>query len=452
MIAGQGVAPGLATREHFVAKGGIPKKGVEAAAVPALLDACVVTLERHGTKTFAEVVAPTLQLLDRGKLPWHPHLARTIRRMVAAEATSRGDRIIGLRRVADAFYRGDIAREIDAWSRANGGLIRFRDLATHVTRVEDPLSIKYRGHTIVKCGVWTQGPFLMQSLQMLEGFDMKSLKPNSPDAIHLTVEAMKLALADRDRYYADPLFVNVPLDGLLAPAYAKARQGLIDPKKASLEIRPGDPLHGRATLEIVDNRSGTPAPAFDTTTCLVADAMGNVVAATPSGWSGVVAGETGVWLGSRLQSLNTWVGHPNVIEPGKRPRITLTPTIILNDDRQPTFAISVAGGDNQDQMTLQLILNQIDFGVEPGKSVTSPRFMTDHMTGSFGQPPPKLGRVRINPGVGQETLTELTHRGHDLEVSPGIIGAAPIVLAIDPATKLIRAAGDPKAGRHVNAY
>ena len=185
---------------------------------------------------------------------------------------------------------------------------------------------------------------------------------------------------------------------------------------------------------------------------MVADAQGNVVAATPSGWSGVVAGETGIWLGSRLQSFNTWVGHPNVIEPGKRPRITLTPTLILNKEKQPTFAISVAGGDNQDQMTLQLIQNQIDFGLSPEESVTSPRFMTDHLTGSFGQTPPKLGRVRINPGIGHKSLTELARKGHDLEIAPGPIGAAPVVLAIDPKTKLIRAAGDPRAGRHVSAY
>jgi gamma-glutamyltranspeptidase/glutathione hydrolase len=239
---------------------------------------------------------------------------------------------------------------------------------------------------------------------------------------------------------------------LLAPAYAKARRSLIDPKTASLTIRPGDPVNGRATLDVAGNPAGTAGRAFDTTTCLVADSEGNVVAATPSGWSGVVAGDTGVWLGSRLQSFNTWVGHRNVIEPGKRPRITLSPTLILDKERRPTFAISVAGGDNQDQMTLQLVLNQIDFNLAPGKSVASPRFMTNHHIGSFGQTPPKLGRVRINPGVGQETLRELTRRGHDLEVLATPLSAAPIVLAIDPATRLIRAAGDPKAGRHVGAY
>jgi gamma-glutamyltranspeptidase/glutathione hydrolase len=452
VIAGQGTAPRLATRDYFVQKGGIPTSGVESATVPALLDACIVTLERHGTKTFTEVVAPTLKLLESGKQAWHPHLARTIRILIEAETTAGGDRITGLRRVSDTFYRGSVAREIDAWARSNGSLIRYQDLATHVTRIEDPISINYRDNTIVKCGIWTQGPFLLQSLQLLEGYDLKSQGHNSSNAIHTIVEAMKLSLADRDRYYADPLFVNVPTKGLLSPDYANLRRKLIDPKQASLAVRPGDPINNRATIELAENDSGKPNASLDTTTCLVADRWGNVVAATPSGWSGVVAGETGVWLGSRLQSLNTWLGHPNVIEPGKRPRITLTPTIILDQERRPTFAISVAGGDNQDQMTLQLVLNQIDFGIEPAKSVTAPRFMTDHLIGSFGQTSPKLGRVRINPGVGKDVLNVLGQRGHDLQVSEGSIGAAPIVLSIDPINKTFETAGDPKAGRHVEAY
>ena len=452
VIAGQGVAPRLATREHFAVRGSIPTNGIEPAAVPALLDACVVTLERHGTMTFAQVTAPTLRLLDAGNLPWHPHLARTIRRLIAAETTSGGDRITGLRRVSDAFYRGEIAHEIDAWSRLQNGLIRYSDLATHVTRIEDPATINYRGQTIIKCGIWTQGPFLLQSLQMLEKFDLKAMGHNSPEAIHTTVEAMKLALADRDRYYADPLFINVPFEGLLAPIYAKSRRTLIDPLHASLTIRPGDPRTGRPSIEVVGNLSGTGGPAFDTTTCLVADGFGNVVAATPSGWFGVVAGETGVWLGSRLQSFNTWPEHPNVIEPGKRPRITLTPTLILDQERRPTFAISVAGGDNQDQMTLQLILNQIDFGLMPEASVVAPRFLTDHHVGSFAQTPPKLGRVRINPTVGLGVLTDLTRRGHDLLPLPGPIGAAAVVLSLDPITHKIEAIGDLRAGRHVGAY
>lgn len=333
VIGGQGAAPRLATRAHFAARGGIPGQGVEPAAVPAALDACLTTLDRYGTRTFVEVVAPTLRLLDGRRLDWHADLARTLRRLIEAEQAAPGDRSRGLRLVADYFYRGPLARELDAWSRANGGLIRFSDLATHVTRVEEPARVDYRGHTVYKCGPWTQGPYLLQTLRLLEGFDLKALGHNRPDTIHLAVEAMKLALADRDVYYGDPLFVPVPLAELLSPRYADLRRPLIDRRQASLVQRPGDPRAGKALLDPADTRRGLGGPAHDTTTCLVADRHGNVVAATPSGWSGVRAGGTGVWLGSRLQSFNLWEGHPDCIEPGKRPRITLSPTLVLKDGR-----------------------------------------------------------------------------------------------------------------------
>src|SRR5262249_14886311 len=154
VVCGQGTAPRLATREHFAQKGGIPGRGIEPAAVPGALDACLTVLDRYGTRTFAEAVAPALRLLDRGERPWHADLARTVRPLVDVEKQSPTDRRRGLRLVADYFYRGPIAREIDAWSRANGGLIRYTDLATHVTRVEEPVSAEYRGHTVYKCGVW----------------------------------------------------------------------------------------------------------------------------------------------------------------------------------------------------------------------------------------------------------------------------------------------------------
>src|SRR5262249_40203013 len=158
-----------------------------------------------------------------------------------------------------------------------------------------------------------------------------------------------------DVYYADPLFVTVPLQELLSAKYAGIRRPLIDPQHASLTERPGNPRAGKALLDAPETRSGLGGPANDTTTCVVADGHGNIVAATPSGFSGALAGHTGVWLGSRLQCFNTWPGHPNCIEPGKRPRITLTPTLVLKDGK-PVLAVSVAGGDGQDQTTVQLLV------------------------------------------------------------------------------------------------
>jgi len=451
VLAGQGVAPALATREFFAARGGIPAKGLEPAAVPAVLDACLTALDRHGTITFARAAEPMLRLLARHELAWHKDLERTLRRLIEAEKGSRGDRRRGLRLVADYFYRGPLAREIGDWSLAHGGLLRYGDLARHVTRVEEPVTATYRGYALYKCGAWTQGPFLLEALQLLAAFDLKAMGHNSPDAIHVTVEAMKLALADRDTYYADPLFDDVPLARLLAPAYADARRGLIDMSHASLDRRPGDPRNGKALLAGPEGRHGEGGTGSDTTTCLVVDQEGNVVAATPSGWSGVVAGDTGVWLGTRLQSFNLWADHPNCIAPGKRPRITLTPTIVTKDGK-PSLAVSVAGGDNQDMMTLQLVLNHIDFGLAPAASVTAPRFMSDHFVGSFLQTPPVLGGLRINSSVGQPTLDALASRGHKLKISPTPLAAAPTVIAIDPSTGLYRAAGDPRARRHAGAF
>ncbi len=451
VIAGQGAAPELATPEFFTAKGGIPDKGLTPAAVPATLDACLVLLDRHGVGTFAQAAAPMLRLLDPHEKPWHADLARTIRRLTDAESVAANDRRRGLRLVADAFYRGPIARELDAWSRANGGLIRYGDLAAHVTRVEELPVLSYRGYSIVKCGAWTQGPMLLEALQLLEGFDLKTLGPDSPAAAHLTVEALKLAMADRDAYYADPLYEDVPLAGLLAPSYASVRRGLIDPKHASMALRPGDPRAGKALRTDDPATPGVGSNSHDTTTCLVADRDGNIVAATPSGWSGVVAGDTGVWLGTRLQSFTLQPGHPNRLAPGKRPRITLTPTLVLKSGK-PVLAVSVAGGDNQDQMTLQLLIDTLDFGLAPAVAVTAPRFMSDHFIGSFVQTPPKLGSLRINPTYGQPLLDSLTARGHLLTVSPTILGAAPTLISIDPSTSLYRAAGDPRARRHSGAY
>ena len=449
VLCGLGVAPRLATLQHFSTKDGIPGRGVEPAAVPGAVDACLTLLARNGTKTFAEVIEPTLKLLDNGKQPWHADLAKTIRRMIEAEKAAGADRICGLRAVADFFYRGPIAREIDAWSKANGGLIRYTDLATHVTRIEAPLSVTYRGHAVYKCGFWTQSPYLLETLQILEGFDLKAMGRNKPETLHVEVEALKLALADRDVYYADPLFASVPQRELLSPKYAELRRGLIDRERASLVQRPGDPVGVKPLAEKFDTRVGLGGPSLDTTTCVVADKEGNVIAATPSGFTGAVAGKTGVYLGSRLQSFNNWPGSPNVIEPGKRPRITLSPTLVLKDGK-PVIAVSVAGGDMQDQATMQLLVSAIDFGLKPAEIVVEPRFGTDHMLNSFRQKPPVLGDLQLSPDFGNAVAKEMALRGHKVKMKRP--GENSFILTIDPLTGVIEAEGDAMSLRHASAY
>ncbi|MGB8854059.1 MAG: gamma-glutamyltransferase [Pirellulales bacterium] len=448
VIAGVGAAPRLATLEYFRAAGGIPRSGAAAAAVPGAFDGILTALERSGTITLARAARAMLAVLDARSDGWCRDLARTMRELIAAEATA-ADRRQGLRRAADHFYRGPIARRIDAWSRGSGCLIRAADLATHVTRVEDPLMAEYRGHTIVKCGPWSQGPMLLEAVRLLEGSDVKSSGADRAAAVHLMTESLKLALADRDAHYGDPLFADVPLVDLLAEPYTLARRRLIDVALASWELRPGRPVDSA--------RPGDPPPASpsegrrqrDTTTCVVADAHGNVVAATPSGWAGVVAGDTGIMLGSRLQSFALDADHPNRIEPGKRPRITLTPTLVLQAGR-PVLAISVAGGDVQDQVTLQLLVDLLDDGMTPAEAVTRPRFQTNHHVGSFGQTPPQLGSLVLEKGFDQATVERLRALGHDVTLVAGPIGD-PVVLRLDPPTGRKEAAGDPRSRRQAAA-
>ena len=445
VIAGMGVAPKLATLEHF--KKGIPRGGPESAAVPAALGAIITLLSRHGTFTFASAAKPMMMLLGAAKKEWHTDLGATMTQLMDAEKAA-GDRLAGLRAVADCFYRGPVAAALDEWSQANGGLIRAEDLAAHVTRIEEPVMADYRGFTVCKCGAWTQGPCLLEALKLIEGFDVKAMGRQSPETVHLAVEALKLAMADRDVFYADPLFEKVPIGALLSAEYTAMRRKLIEMDRASLELRPGDPLGGKPLLDRRDPRFGPPGVSHDTTTCLAADDKGNFVAATPSGWGGVLAGTTGVWLNSRLQSFNNWPQSPNRIMPGKRPRITLSPTLVLKAGR-PVLAVSVAGGDGQDQAALQMVMNYVDHGMAADESVAADRFGTDHHIGSFGQTPPSLGSLSINAGFGEATIAALKGRGHKVR-QPGGALWMPCVLQRDE-TGRFQAAGDPRADRHAAA-
>ncbi|MEK6248265.1 MAG: gamma-glutamyltransferase [Planctomycetales bacterium] len=452
VLSGQGAAPQLATLQYFQQhhNGKIPGGHAASAAVPAVLHACCTALDRYGTRSFGEVARPMLRLLDRDEPTWCANLARHLEKAIEAEKKA-PDRSTGINVVIDYFYRGPVARQLDQWSKENDGLIRYEDLASHQTFIEQPASANYRDLKVYKCGPWTQGPYLLQTLRLLEGYDLKSMGHNSPDYVHTVVEAMKLGLADRDAYYADPRKVDVPLEALLSDKYTDLRRQLIDPEHASLVQRVGDPLGGKALLGIQpQSYTLEKGPNRDTTTCLVADKWGNVVAATPSGWGGVLAGDTGIVLGSRLISLNTWKGHPNCVQPGKRPRITLTPTLVLQDSK-PIIAVSVAGGDAQDQATLQVLLNQIEFSMDSNQAITASRFGTYHLVGSFNQPPPQLGSLTIY-GPGQEsTITELKTRGHKVRKRSGAY-AQPITIVIDSETGMKYAAGDPRAGRHAAAY
>ena len=453
VLCGLGGAPLDPKAMEWYYKNRVPGKGgVKAAPVPGALSLCAAVVKLYGTMSFKQVVAPTLSLLDGGDEEWHPKLAMTFRKLIETERNTAGTREEKLQAARDRFYKGDIADALEAFYIKEGGFLRKKDLAAHVTRIEDPVRVQYRGYTVYKCGPWTQGPYLCQTLRLLEGFDLRKMGHLSADYIHVLTEALKLGLADRDEYYGDPLFVDVPMGALLSDHYTRLRRPLIDMTKASTEVRPGNPVNMKA----VKAPEHYPTGVGGTTTCVVADRWGNMVAATPSGnppYS--ICPKTGVAHGNRLRSLNTTPGHPNRIEPGKRPRITLTPTLVLKDGK-PVIAVSVAGGDLQDQTTLICLLNLIEFGIMPKDSVRAPRFSTGHHEGSFNPNPDRrktlgrLGGLAVEDRVSEEVIAELKKRGHKIKTFSGA-NSHPIMLYVDPDTGMMHAAGDPRVGRHAAA-
>lgn len=513
VIEGMGQAPMKATLEFFANRtqsdsaGGakraaqIPSTGPLAATVPAVLDACVTALDQFGTKTLAEVMEPAIELADGfpidelrvqyirtrapifsqwpdakrvflpgGEIPKvgdlfvQADLARTLREIVRAERLAskgtRNNRHAGLMAARDYFYRGPIARRIGNYMQANGGLIAADDFAKFSAKVGQPVETEYRGYQVFKAGFWTQGPAMLETLNMLEGFDLQKMGHNSPGYIHTLAEALKLALADRDRYYGDPNFVKIPMSELLSKEYAALRRPLIDERHASLAQQPGDPMNMKAVLatavQTVGRASTLPEieRANDTTCVNVVDKDGNMFSATPSGaWlPAVVAGDTGVLMGQRLQSSLTDPNSPNVVAPGKRPRITLTPTLVLKGG-EPFMVLSTPGGDNQDQALLQVLLNIIEFGMNPQEAVEAPRFDTQHYVSSFDDHEFLPGSLNLESRVNLKTIQELSEKGHKVKVQ-GEWGtlSAPTVIIYDPKTGVASAGADPRRSRYAVAW
>ena len=457
-LSGVGVAPLDPAAIEWFYKNGIPATGsMKAAPTPGAIDLVVTLLKLYGTISFEKAVAPTLALLDKGTATWHPNLAVTLRKLVDAERNASGTREDKLTAARDRFYTGDVADELKAWYIATGAFLRKPDLAAQTTLVEDPVTIEYRGYTVCKCGPWTQGPVLCQNLQLLEGFDLHAMQHLSADYIHVLTEAMKLGYADRDEYYADPRFSSVPMTELLSDGYTNIRRPLIDLQHASMDRRPGDPVKMQPLrTDAVPGNETEKIPKQDTTTCVVADRWGNVIAATPScNMLTNTPGPSGVNTGNRVRSMNTAPGHPNHVEAGKRPRITLTPTLVLKDGA-PVIAISVAGGDMQDQTTLNVLLNHIEFGMSPQQAVTAPRFYMNHHQDSFNPNPDRnaafvgRGELKVHQEIPEAVRKNLSDRGHLLEIVDTPI-AHPVMIVIDHQSGLMHAAGDPKANRHAGA-
>jgi len=376
-----------------------------------------------------------------GEIFRQPDLAATLRKLVEAErdALRAGkSRKEAIHAAYDRFYRGDIAEEIVRGVRDEGGLFTRADLANWKVKIEKPLSTHYKGIEVYKLREWQQGPVMLQALNILETLDVKSLGYNSPRYMHTLYQAMNLAFADRDFYYGDPDFPpEEPIRGLLSKAYAQARAAQIDPLRNDTTIGPGDPYpyqgathpfmqHLKAwppqpkPVRISGHASRSWADAFHagTTSIQAADAAGWVVSVTPSGgWiPAVVAGRTGIGLSQRLQS---FVFDPaenpfNVMEPGKRPRVTLTPTLALKDGK-PWMAFSVQGGDTQDQNLLQFFLNVVEFGMTPQQAAEAPNINSFQMRNSFDDHSPQPGRLLVASSTPPSVREELARMGYTLQ-------------------------------------
>jgi gamma-glutamyltranspeptidase/glutathione hydrolase len=462
IISGVGTAPEKATVEYYRARQPepwesvsdmppIPGQGIRSAILPGVFDGLILALRKYGTKSFAEVAAPAIEYADQfpigeefvsfisrnqrilelwpasasfflpngkppvvGEIFKQPTLANTLRELVKIEKKARGKRDKKLTAVRDHFYKGDLARRVAEASEANGGLITRKDLAAFAAEEDAPVCAPYRDYEICKPGFWTQGPVMIQALNILEGYDLKAMGHNSPGYLHTVIEAVKLAFADRDRYYGDPKFSKIPSETLLSKDYAAQRRGMIDTSKASLDHRPGN---FQPPLPPPSNTT-TPSPAQDTTCVNIVDSKGNVFSATPSGaWlPSVIAGDTGIPFSTRLQSFVLTAGHANQLGPGKRPRVTLSPTIVLKGG-QPYAIMSTPGGDNQDQAMLQVLLNLLDFDMPPQLAAEAPRFQSEHFYGSFANHEFAPGKLNIEGRISKETIGALAALGHRVSVS-----------------------------------
>jgi gamma-glutamyltranspeptidase/glutathione hydrolase len=526
-VVGQGWAPKAVDVDWFLSRGKtLQGAGLDPAVVPGALHAALTVLEKWGTMSFEEVSRSaigyaeggfpmrllTAQGIERqleffklwpdnqkywlkadgstykpGEVIKLPTLARTLKRMVDAERKGkRKGRAAGITAARDLFYKGDIAKEMVAFLQKHQAPFDLSDFAEFYARVEEPARTTYRGYTVYKHGFSSQGPVLLQTLNLLEGFDLKAMGHDSADYIHTVTEAMKLAYADRDTYYADTQFVRVPAEGLLSKEYAKERAALIQPRTASRSFIAGDPLKYDTKVKewmyakhnIADGGApGAPVASVvkdgglwsrgldsagvskDTTHMSIVDKAGNVFDVTPSGgWipGAVILGDTGIGMSIRGEQFFLDKTVANQIRPRARPRYTLTPSLVFKGD-MPLMALGTPGGDNQDQTILEAFLNVVEFWDDwyPNlhQAFEWPRFQTLHFHGSFWPHSPGFNKLNLEAGIPDAVFEELKARGHDVSRMRtfGMSGCATAVM-IDPATQYRIAGADPRRDCYAIAY
>jgi gamma-glutamyltranspeptidase / glutathione hydrolase len=481
-INGLGVAPSGATPEYFHGLGMKypPAYGPLAAVTPGTPGGLMTMLAEYGTMSLAQVLAPAIEMADGfaideslvntiehykeqlkqwpdsrrvmlphlgaaheapevGEIFRQPDLAATLRKLVDAERTALKagkDRKAAIYAAYDRFYRGDIAQQLVKAVREAGGLFTLADLANWKVKIEEPVHVSYKGIEVYKLDAWVQGPVMLQALNILENFDLKSMGYDSARYIHTLYQAMNLAYADRDFYYGDTSYSPAPpVKGLLSKEYARERAQLVRPDRNDPDIRPGDPYPYQggknpflSYLENWHSRMPGQTPVsmeeFDrtfrlgTTSVETADEKGWAVSVTPSGgWTpAVIAGRTGIGLSQRMQSfvLDPRDNPYNVLEPGKRPRATLTPSLALKEGK-PYLIFSVQGGDTQDQNLLQFFLNVVEFGMSVQEATEAANITSYQMRDSFADHQSFPGRLTLNSATPSWVRGELTKMGYSLE-------------------------------------
>jgi gamma-glutamyltranspeptidase/glutathione hydrolase len=482
-ISGVGRWPRGATLEELARRDAPLGGGILSTVVPAALDAWVLALDYYGTMRFADVAAPAIELaaqgfpvnqflhdnltaaahtmsawpawsevfLSRGRPPRvgerliQPQLARTLRLLVEAEPGA-ATRHQGLRAVRDTFYKGDIARRIVTFCRQHGGLIDISDFADFQVQVEPPVRTTYREYNVYACGPWCQGPVVLEALNILEGYDLGAFVQNEAPYLHLVVEALKAAFADRHAYYGDPEFVRVPIRGLLAKPYAATWRARIDPARAFPGMPdPGNPWEFEEDPSAAGSAREGQRPAVSpgpdgpgTSYVCVLDSAGNAFSATPSDGAvdAVVVPDLGLTLSNR--GTQSWLdpAHPSAVAPGKRPRLTPSPGLVLRNG-QTHIVYGTPGTDVQPQAMLQFLLNIIDHHMDVQGAIEAPRVASYSFPGSLHPHHYQPGLLRAESRIMPEVLATLSGMGHQVEAWPSWTPYAGALCAA------ILSAGDP---------
>ena len=497
-LSGQGTTPNRATVDWYRAQGHeeIPTGPGPLAhlsfTVPGVVAAFLSLLEKYGSKTVEEVLAPAINYAQSGipnyeymlerigsdntRKQWQQYppggtdifydngdvpepgsllvqkgIAATLRALVEAERAAEGNRADGVRAARDCFYTGEVGRIIAECSQRVGGILDIDSLADYEAKYETPTKTSFLGHEVHGQRTWTQGAVLMQALNILENFDLRAMGHNSTTYIHTVSQALNLAFADRQAYYGDPDFSDIPIDGLLSKDYAHARASMIDPARAFAETpTPGNPWEyssasGSPRLQDKEGQSEQNSDQSGTTHISVIDREGNMVAATPSGGSfskSVFFPELGCALSTRMEMLNFQDGHPNRLEPGKRPRTTLI-NYIVSKDGVPVMTVGCPGGDHQAQANLQLILNSLLWDMNPQAAVEAPRFASNNVVNSFYPHSYYPGQLALEPQIPLTTRDQLAAKGHQIITADGA-GVGATISTRNPQTGVLASSADPR--------